>query len=833
MKYRSHLLLCTAIAGCAFIQTAAAQSNKQTAAAPQAAAATVGLEEITVSARKTDERIIDVPLALTAITAGQIEDRGMVDFNDIAAITPGLTVQNLSVGRNDRAFRVYIIRGMIPGNGLATRATVSTFVDGALVFGGNMSNLADVERIETVKGPQAAYFGRGSFAGAINFVTKEPRMAEWGGRISADIGSHDFKNLTGSVEGPVIADKLAIRLAATSYYQGGQYENPGRAGSDLGQRSTKSVSANFVFHATDAFKIKGFSTIYHDSDGPNASGSYQGPNNIQAGNSYNCNLNGGTGNNYICGKLGPIPYTTRSQANYIEPTYLAQAQRGFLPTLPDLYPFLGENFCNHVGLCRTGSETHVNGEYELENGIVLSANGSWDINHWAYTLAGSSNPFGPVYPNPNYGTAVGNGYEVLGYAKMLPYTASLTLGQAADKDENAEFRVTLPEYGIFKGLVGFNYFHNYSDNQTPGYSNNGPGATSHSSFVNHTYGAFGALTADLGGFIEGLSITGEARHQWEEIWQTTRASATPGAPYPVFDNHNTSFTPRVIVEYKPNVDLTYYASYSVGSRAIEFNTNYFTLTAAQQAQIAAQVPVAGVVPQDKVKMGEVGVKGVVLDNTLRILIDGYYGQWTGRHIPNTLTYTLANGQPGSLQVSAAGGIVDLYGIEAEATWQATKELSFDGTLNYAETDIRATNCGDCLAVTGNKFPVGTRLPYYPAWTATFAPTYKRHAFSNFDGFVTVEYAYRGRIYDSEGNYAWTAPTHKLNASFGIENSTYRVAIWGKNIFDNKTATSISRSTYTNVNATTGVNIPGQIGLNSIAVSLPDKQAFGVRASMNF
>ena len=820
MKYRSRLMLCTAIAGCAFTTAAMAQ---------QKAEAPVGLEEITVTSRKVEERIIDVPLALTAITSAQIEDRGMVDFNDIAAITPGLTVQNLSVGRNDRAFRVYIIRGMIPGNGLATRNTVSTFVDGALVFGGNMSNLADIERIETVKGPQSAYFGRGSFAGAINFITKEPRMDDWGGKASVDFGSHDFKNLTASIEGPVIDDKLAIRLATTYYYQGGQYNNPGVLGSDLGQRSTKSVSLNFVAHPMDNFKVKGFATVYHDSDGPNASASYLGPNFINAPNSYNCNKNGGASNNYICGPLGAPPVVTRFQATVLPPTYFAQLQQGLSPSLPDTFPYLGKNFCNHVGLCRDGIEMHAGADYELENGFTITANGSWDINHWAYTLAGAPNPFGPSYVNPFVNT-LGPGLLALGYTPLLANSASAVLGQADDKDENAEFRVTTPEFGIFKGMLGVNYFHNYSDNQTPSYGNSGPGATAHSSFVNHTYGVFGSVTADLSQFVEGVSVTAEARNQWEEIWQTSRASTPVGSPYPVFDNHSTSFTPRFIVEYKPDRNLTYYASYSVGSRAIEFNTNYFALTAAQQAQITSQVPVAGTVPQDKIKMGEVGVKGIMLDNTLRLLVDGYYGKWTGRHIPNTLTYTLANGQPGSLQVSAAGGVVDLWGIEAEATWQATKELSFDGTFGWAATDIRATNCADCLAVAGNKFPVGTQLPYYPAFTATLAPTYKRHAFGNFDGFATVEWAYRSRIYDSEGNYAWVKATNKVNASFGIENDTYRVSIYGKNLLDNKTPTSISRSTYTTLNPN-GTTLAS--GLSSIAVSLPDKQAFGVRASMKF
>src|SRR4051812_30402719 len=118
MKYRSRLLISSALIGCvASFHPSQAQQTAQGG----------GLEEITVTARKQSESLLQVPLAVTAITAEQIEAHNMVSIDDVSLFTPGFTNQNLSVNRNDRGFRVYILRGILPGNGLATRQAASIF----------------------------------------------------------------------------------------------------------------------------------------------------------------------------------------------------------------------------------------------------------------------------------------------------------------------------------------------------------------------------------------------------------------------------------------------------------------------------------------------------------------------------------------------------------------------------------------------------------------------------------------------------------------------------------------------------------------------------------
>src|SRR5206468_10819146 len=110
-------------------------------------------------------------------------------------------------------------------------------------------------------------------------------------------------------------------------------------------------------------------------------------------------------------------------------------------------------------------------------------------------------------------------------------------------------------------------------------------------------------------------------------------------------------------------------------------------------------------------MGELGVKGLFFGGSLRLLADVYYGKWTARHIPQTVTYTQANGLPAAIQTTSAGGIVDLSGFEIEGAYKATPELTFEGTLGLNRTEIKRTYSADALILTGNPSPVGTQLPF--------------------------------------------------------------------------------------------------------------------------
>ena len=167
------------------------------------------LDEIVVTARKTEERLIDVPLAITAISERAIEQRGIRNLDDVAANTPGLTFSNV-IGE---FLPAPVIRGVAPIDILGENNT-SIFIDGIYVSareGLNFSQL-DLERIEVVKGPQAAMYGRNSFSGTINFITTKP-TDEFKGKTEVTFGNDGRLLASVSASGPLVEGVLKARAA--------------------------------------------------------------------------------------------------------------------------------------------------------------------------------------------------------------------------------------------------------------------------------------------------------------------------------------------------------------------------------------------------------------------------------------------------------------------------------------------------------------------------------------------------------------------------------------------------------------------------------------------
>src|SRR3954464_6592574 len=123
------------------------------------------LEEVVVTARKQEENLMQVPLSIVAVTSQALEAANIKDPADIAALPPGLFISySISARANGR--NLYF-RGDPLDAGL-------TFIDGA-PYGGNANpDLNTMERVEVLVGPQSAYYGRSTFTGAVNYVTKDP-----------------------------------------------------------------------------------------------------------------------------------------------------------------------------------------------------------------------------------------------------------------------------------------------------------------------------------------------------------------------------------------------------------------------------------------------------------------------------------------------------------------------------------------------------------------------------------------------------------------------------------------------------------------------------------
>ncbi len=227
-----------------------------------AAGETAEIEEVIVSARKRDERLQDVPLTITAVTSATIVAGGITNVAQLSNITPGFHYEK----DGTRQMSQPRIRGMEINTANPTRQNASFFIDGVYMPGSVQSlDFGEFERVEVIKGPQSALFGRQTFGGAVNFISKAPRN-ELQADVSATLGSNDLREYSGSISGGLVEDKLFARLHLRSYDYSGKFRNS-IDGKRLGQEESLSGSALVTWMPVEALRFDLRYTRQEDDDG--------------------------------------------------------------------------------------------------------------------------------------------------------------------------------------------------------------------------------------------------------------------------------------------------------------------------------------------------------------------------------------------------------------------------------------------------------------------------------------------------------------------------------------------------------------------------------------
>jgi outer membrane receptor protein involved in Fe transport len=224
------------------------------------------IEEVTVTTRKREENLQEVPIAVSVIGAGTIERQGLSSLEDVTRLVPSLQFQT---GFSPQDTQI-TIRGLSPERG---GVNVAVLLDGVDIsssaietFGGSLlidPELYDLERIEVVKGPQSALYGRSAFAGAISYVTRSP-SDEMEAEVGADVGSDGMFKIKGRVSGPLVEGTLAGAITGMYHTHDGFYKN-GETGNDVGGRDGYAFAGDLVWTPSDAVKISG-KLSYSDDD---------------------------------------------------------------------------------------------------------------------------------------------------------------------------------------------------------------------------------------------------------------------------------------------------------------------------------------------------------------------------------------------------------------------------------------------------------------------------------------------------------------------------------------------------------------------------------------
>ena len=798
-------------------------------------AQTLALEEIVVTARKVEENLMEVPLAITAFSAADLEARDMAQLEDIQLYTPSLSFTNMQggSGRNDRSRNSLVFRGLQLSVNTGITAGGQVFIDGAPVIGGYNPSIVDVERVEVLKGPQSAYFGRSTFVGAINFVTRDP-SDEFSGRIAAEYARFGSREVNASIEGPIVDGKLAGRISARHWKQGGYFDNI-NDDAELGERRTNSISASFVATPSDNFKAKLFVNYFQDKDGAATQfalkeDQYNGRGNINGGcdaigSPLPAGFNTATRAQFgtICGTLpsvSELPPEVFTADTVIDPIL---RETLFNPN-PNWLVF-DPSFYEEAGLKRNAFQADFRMDYEFDSGVTLTSLTAYHYDKNQNIIDLNYRDFRDR-PNPLAGFFIG----VLGRTDIRTDYNTTLLIQGKQTDWSQELRLTSAQDQNLRWTLGFNYF----DAHSPGgsvYGNLIFGPFFTAAIIERdvkTPAVFGAAYYDI---TNELTLSVEARYQWDKITENTLIATTgrpPVTPALLSETYK-SFSPRVSLDYNYAENSTVYALFSRGYRPGRFNGVF--LTSPQDvldALVAAEPNAALVIEEERLDNYELGLKSTWLDGRVRTTVAAYYNEWKNGQVLNSVpvvTATTAN----LVSVTTNTGLATLYGLELEGQFQATENLTISGSLGYNHTEVDNYFCGDCNNQYGSLDGVeGNRLPGTPEITWNLSAAYDDELTAEYDWYGRIDWSHQGNRMVDYSNITQTSAYDVVDVRLGIRNDNVKLEAFVKNALNHDEF--LQGTLGTDLFFFRGPTTPQQ---NEIRVSAPIPRTFGVRASYNF
>lgn len=256
-------LLLAATASIALTAPALAQTQSA-----QDQIARAGLEEIVVTAEKRESSLQETPVAISVLSAGDLQQRGVFRVNDLAAgVVPSLRIVPFA----GRASALTIgMRGIVPFDAtqMSRDPSVGIYADGVYLgrVQGLGTELYDVERIEVLKGPQGTLFGRNSVGGAVSIVTRKP-TGELGLRQTIGYGNYDAKRAVTHLDLPRFAN-FSVKIDAVYSDRDGYVENTEPDQWDWGRYERKGVRGSLLWEPTDTVSLLYAAEISKDASTP-------------------------------------------------------------------------------------------------------------------------------------------------------------------------------------------------------------------------------------------------------------------------------------------------------------------------------------------------------------------------------------------------------------------------------------------------------------------------------------------------------------------------------------------------------------------------------------
>jgi iron complex outermembrane receptor protein len=719
------------------------------------------MDDITVTARRVEERLQDVPIAVSAFSADEMVRRNMRELEDIALATPGFSYEDYGGG-----FGVPVIRG---GSQLRIQdldQTTSVYLDGVYLPRQYMVDFGTVgfERIEVVKGPQSALYGRNAFLGAVNYVSGGPGD-ELSAQVRATVGSDDRYDVYAEAGGPFADDRFGARVllaytefdgtwdndhpnAGLSFDRNGTEENLGgwentTFGINLEARPIEQLGLELDYYRIKRFQEQEANIRVEASAG-------------DTNCSFDPDFLGGA-NRFYCGDIPetfvPLPGGSPPGADQVvDPrSYLLDVETDFL--------HLGANLQIAEGW---------SGVYQFgysDNEVTSAGGGDRDA------LAGSFNFFDPPTP-VNYfnmtpvGTNEYYSHELRIQFDQGPWTAFI-----------GGFTSRIRDFDLFDLTLGdFLDSRPFSVDPENGVSGATALALTRAKTTVETNAVFGRVGWRSNNDRWGLGV--EARYA-EDKKELDSNTTDPTAPQ--FDDDWDIFTPRFTAEYRFNPDQLLYFSAAKGEKSGGFNNTVFN-----ESQRTFD--------PDENWTYELGSKNEIFDGRLRINAAVYFTDWDNLQI-NSAPLDIPPGATPPAIVANTGG-AEILGFELEGVWVPLDNLSFDYALSYTDAeysdDSKSARIGLIGACDGITCPEdgdidGNQLQRQPEWQFALGGQVDGVIAGDWEWLARADVEYQDEQYIDELNLTKLPDRTLLNARVELNRGPWTAALWAKNLTDEEYA----------------------------------------------
>ncbi|MDB5496116.1 MAG: TonB-dependent receptor [Phenylobacterium sp.] len=260
VRIKRNLMLST----CAFAISAAAASSALAQRAAPSAGGGATLETVIVTAERRGTDVQRTPDAVTSISSTTLDQSFTTSVAGLNAVVPSLEVTKTSGFEN-----LVTVRGVgsgTPENGLTTVPGVSQFIDGVYIANTISldQTLFDVQSVEVLRGPQGALYGQSSIGGAINIITRQPRLGVYDASGDVSFGTYNLSRVRAEVNLP-LSETLALRLSGQKYDHDGFTDNLAIPGFKLDDAHDASLKGALLWKPTDTFSAT-LSAEFYRSD---------------------------------------------------------------------------------------------------------------------------------------------------------------------------------------------------------------------------------------------------------------------------------------------------------------------------------------------------------------------------------------------------------------------------------------------------------------------------------------------------------------------------------------------------------------------------------------